>query len=325
MKQNEDARSLQLTLGLYLLIFALKLSVYFMSGVMALLAEALHTLSDIFVVGFLLIAERYSRREADSVHMFGHGRAQNIAALVAATLFISFTSFELYREALPHLFGHEPPAYRNVSLALGVLIVSMILAAVPLLKLLRQKSRGVAAKAQFPELKNDELGLLAALIGTVCVLWGMPIADPIAAIVVATIIAVNAVGLFRENMSYLLGRAPSKDVMTQMENLASSVPGVLAVHDLRAAYIGTNAVHTDIHIVVAPNLTVVEAHGIAQEVEDLLKPLLGNGACTIHVDANLAESLLNRRNYFQLSMKQTQDTCNDQVERHNIIQKPGHD
>jgi cation diffusion facilitator family transporter len=101
MKQNEEARSLQLTLGIYLLIFALKLSVYFMSGVMALLAEALHTLSDIFVVGFLLIAERYSRHEADEVHMFGHGRAQNIAALVAATLFISFTSFELYREAVP--------------------------------------------------------------------------------------------------------------------------------------------------------------------------------------------------------------------------------
>jgi len=106
----------------------------------------------------------------------------------------------------------------------------------------------------------------------------------------ATIIAVNAVGLFRENMSYLLGRAPSKDVMTQMENLASSVPGVLAVHDLRAAYIGPNAVHTDIHIEVAPNLTVVEAHHIAKEVENLLKPLLGSGTCTIHVDADPAES-----------------------------------
>ena len=105
-----------------------------------------------------------------------------------------------------------------------------------------------------------------------------------------TIIAVNAVGLFRENMSYLLGRAPSKDVMTQLENFAFSVPGVLAVHDLRAAYIGPNAVHTDIHIVVAPNLTVVEAHDIAKEVENLLKPLLGNGTCTIHVDANMAGS-----------------------------------
>ena len=290
MTRHADAGSLQLTLGLYFIIFALKISVYFMSGVMALLAEALHTLTDIFVFGFLLIAERYSRRTADEVHMFGHGRAQNIAALVAATLFISFTSFELYREAIPHLFGEEPPAYQNVPLALGVLIVSMLIAAVPLIKLLQQKSRGAAVKAQLLELKNDELGLLAAIIGTLGVLWGMPIADPIAAIVVATIIAVSAVGLFRENMSYLLGRAPSKDVMTQLENLAFSVPGVLGVHDLRAAHIGPNAVHTDIHIEVAPDLTVVEAHHIAQEVENVLKPLLGNGICTVHIDANPAES-----------------------------------
>ncbi|MGO9117196.1 MAG: cation transporter dimerization domain-containing protein [Desulfomonilaceae bacterium] len=62
------------------------------------------------------------------------------------------------------------------------------------------------------------------------------------------------------------------------------------MHDLRAAHIGPNAVHTDIHIEVAPDLTVVEAHHIAQEVENVLKPLLGNGICTVHIDANPAES-----------------------------------
>ncbi|MGA2402642.1 MAG: cation transporter dimerization domain-containing protein [Syntrophobacteraceae bacterium] len=59
---------------------------------------------------------------------------------------------------------------------------------------------------------------------------------------------------------------------------------------MRAAYIGPNAVHTDIHIEVAPNLTIVEAHGIAKEVKNLLKPLSGNGTCTIHVDAYPAQS-----------------------------------
>jgi len=199
-------------------------------------------------------------------------------------------NYRLYREAFPHLFGQEPPAYHNVPLALGVLTGSMLIQAVPLIKLLHQKSSGAAVKAQLLELKNDELGLLAAITGTLGVLWGMPIADPIAAIVVATIIAVSAVGLFRENMSYLLGRAPSKDVMTQLEYVAFSVPGVLGVHDLRAAHIGPNAVHADIHIDVARDLTVVEAHHIAQEVENLLKPLLGNGICTVHIDATLAES-----------------------------------
>ncbi len=82
----------------------------------------------------------------------------------------------------------------------------------------------------------------------------------------------------------------SKDVMTRLENLAFSLSGVLGVYYLRAAHIGTNAVHADIHIEVARDLTVVEAHHIAQEVENVLKPLLGNEICTVHIDANPAES-----------------------------------
>src|SRR5512136_2835813 len=135
MSEYEDIKSIRTTLILYGVIFVMKLVAYFMSGVMALLAEALHTLADIFVSGFLLIAARYSRREADRAHMFGYGRAQNVAALVAATLFISFTCFELYREAIPHLLRPEPVAYQNLPLAIGVVIVSMFIAAIPLINL----------------------------------------------------------------------------------------------------------------------------------------------------------------------------------------------
>ena len=158
-KASEDVRSLQLTLGVYLFIFAAKLVVYFLSGVVALYAEAMHTLSDIFISGFLLVAAWYSRKAADKVHMFGYGRAQNVAALVAATLFISFTSFELYREAIPRLFRHEQSEYQNLPLVLVVLALSMIIAAAPLYKLFVQKTRGAAARAQLTELVNDELGL----------------------------------------------------------------------------------------------------------------------------------------------------------------------
>jgi divalent metal cation (Fe/Co/Zn/Cd) transporter len=58
MRESEDVRGLQLTLVVYMAIFAMKLTVCFLSGVMALLAEALHTLSDIFVSGSLLVAAR---------------------------------------------------------------------------------------------------------------------------------------------------------------------------------------------------------------------------------------------------------------------------
>jgi cation diffusion facilitator family transporter len=151
-----------------------------MTGVMALFAEALHTLNDIFISGFLLVATLWSRKKADEVHMFGYGRAQNVAALVAATLFISFTSLKLYEEAIPRLFAPEETSYQNLNIALGVIIVSMFIAAIPLIRRFTQKKKGAAAKAQFMELINDELGLIAALIGTFFIIGGTYIADPIA-------------------------------------------------------------------------------------------------------------------------------------------------
>jgi len=285
MSEHEDIKSIRITLILYGVIFAMKLAAYFMSGIMALLAEALHTLADIFVSGFLLIAARYSSREADRTHMFGYGRAQNIAALVAATLFISFTCFELLREAIPHLFRHGGPEYKNIPIAVGVLILSIAIAAYPLFKLLRQKARGAAAKAQFMELINDELGLLAALAGTLFAVSGFPVADPIAAITVAAIIAVNAVKLFGENASYLLGKAPPEEYFENLRTMARAVPGVLDVHDIKAEYVGPEVIHADLHIRVAPTLTVVQAHAIAAAVDGRLETVMGKGMCHVHVDA----------------------------------------
>ena len=280
----KELRSLKLALAVYVLLFAMKLAVYFMTGVMALLAESLHTLTDIFVSGFLLLAAIWSRKEADEVHMFGHGRAQNVAALVAATLFISFTSYKLYEEAIPRLFRSEETSYQNLPLALGVLGASMLVAAVPLMRLLMQRERGAAAKAQFMELINDELGLLAALFGTAFIIWGHPVADPIASIVVATIVAVNAIGLFRDNLSFLIGRSPGPEFLANVENLARSVDGVLGVHDLRAEYVAKDAVHVGMHIEVKKGLPVEEADRIAEEVSDRIHRSVSGRNCVIHVD-----------------------------------------
>lgn len=285
MSEVNDIRGLKLTLGGYLIIFAMKLGVYWMSGVMALLAEALHTLSDIFVAGFLLIAAIYSRKQADQTHMFGYGRAQNVAALVAATLFISFTSFELYRESIPHLFSAETVEYQNLGLAIGALVVSMVIAAVPLVTLFRQKTRGAAAKAQLLELVNDELGLLAALLGTLSITWGWPVSDPLAAFVVATIIAYNAIGLFRENLSFLLGRSPGADYLNKIQSTARTVPGVLGVHDLRAEYIGPQIIHAGMHIEVASGTAIEKAERIADEVMHRIHAEGEDGFCVIHVEA----------------------------------------
>ncbi len=276
---------LKLAVGVYGVVFAVKLAVYFATGVMVLLAEALHTLGDILVSGFLLVAAVWSRKAADEVHMFGYGRAQNVGALVAATLFLSFTSYKLYEEAIPRLFWPAEPTYRNLPLAVWVIIGSMVVTAVPLVGLLRQEKRGASARAQLMELINDELGLLAALVGTLGIMWGTPLADPIAAIAVATLIAFNGIRLFQENLCFLIGRSPGPEFVAGVERLARSVPGVHGVHALRAEYIGPETVHAGLHIEVEPGLPIEEAERIAEEVRARVHDGAGPGYCVIQVEA----------------------------------------
>jgi cation diffusion facilitator family transporter len=271
-------------LAVYFGVFALKLAVFFATGITVILAEALHTLSDIFITSLLLLAAVWSRRQADAAYMFGYGRAQNIAALVAGTLFISFTSYKLYEESIPRLFGDEPGGFENVGLALGVVAVSMVLSAVPLLTLARQKARGPAARAQLVESVNDELGLLAALVGTLLAVSWNGYADPVASIAVATIIAFNAVGILRENAGLLLGRSPSAEYLADIERRARSVPGVMGVRDLRAEYVGPGVVHAGMHIEVRGDLSVEEANRIAGEVRLRVHEGPDPGYCVVGIE-----------------------------------------
>lgn len=105
----------------------------------------------------------------------------------------------------------------------------MAIAAVPLIKLYLQKQRGPAAKVQLTESNNDELGLLVALVGTLFVMWGKPIADPIASIVVAMIIAHNGIKLFLEYFSFLLGHSPGPEYLEKIALLQRSIkPGTVS-------------------------------------------------------------------------------------------------
>ena len=282
--QSGDMRGLVLALVTYILIFAIKLGAYFVTGVMVLLAEALHTLSDIFVSGFLLVALFWSRRKADAVHMFGYGRAQNVAALVAATLFISFTSYKLFEESIPRLFRPPEAAYGSLWLALVVITISMLVAAAPMIVLLLQTQRGASAKAQLMELVNDELGLLAALAGIALISWGVPLGDPIATMVVATIIALSAFMLFRENLSFLLGRSPGPEFLARVEQAARSVEGVLDVRELRAEYVGPGVVHAGLHLVVPRGLPVEEAYRLAETVRTRVHAETDGHYCVIQVE-----------------------------------------
>ena len=279
---DKEIRSLYMTVGFYAIIVIIKLIAYFSTHIMALLAESFHTLSDLFISGFLLVALLWSRKGADKDHMFGHGRAQNVAALLAATLFLSFTSFKLYEEAIPKLFQPASFSHENLPIAIGVLVLSMIIAAAPLISLIRQRTLGAAAKAQMIELINDELGVLAALVGTIFIAVGYPLADPIATIIVATIIAINAIGIFRDNLGLVLGKSPDIDYIEKVRQIAMSTEGVLGVVGPWAEYIGPDSIHVDLQIKVASGITIDAANTIARSVRQRVQTEVNCLYCSVH-------------------------------------------
>lgn len=279
-----STRTMWLALAGYTVLFALKLGAYFMTHLGVMFAEAMHSTSDMLIAGFLLIAAYYSRRPADEEFRFGYGRAQNIAALVAATVFISFTSLETLREAIPKLIHPTSTEPHNLGIAIGVLLVSIVVSAIPLLSVIRVKKLGAAEKAQVVECINDEIALVFALGGTLLVAEGFPLADPIASILVALVIAYNAVNLWRENATTLMGASPEPEFYDEVDQIALAVPGVLATHNVIAEQVGEQ-VHLGMHIVVKRGLPIEDADAIGDEVARRMEGRFGNIYVVVHVDA----------------------------------------
>jgi len=279
-----ETRGIKIALLGYLILVGLQLVTYALTNILVLLAQALEMLSDVLISTFLLLSAYWSRKPADEFHMFGHGRAQNVAALVSATILISFMSLETFREAIPKFFQTEPNEFQNITLALIVILIGMFVVAIPIIDILRVKAKGASIRAQLVALFKDEVSYVAALIAVALVAQGYYLADPLASIFVATVITLSGLYLFKDNVHYLLGRAPSREFITKVESTAKSVEGVLDVHDLRAEYVGPNVVHTGFHIEVAKGTPIEEADRIAEEVKERVSRETGCQHCVIHVD-----------------------------------------
>ncbi len=290
--KSSGTKAMWIALAGYTVLFAGKLAAYFVTNLGVMFAEAMHSLADMLIAAFLLVAAYWSRKPADADYRFGYGRAQNIAALVAATIFISFTSLETLREAIPKFFqpAEETGSY---GIALIVILISIVISALPLIQLLRTKQRSAAERAQFIECINDEVALVAALVGTILVSRGFPLADPIASTAVAIIIAVNAAILWRENAATLMGHSPDSAFFEKVKRIALSTPGVRSSHNSIAEQVGEQ-IHLGIHVEVDPTLDIVKADAIGDEVRTRLESEFADIWVAVHVDPERGEDVPDR-------------------------------
>lgn len=265
-----------------IVLVAIKLWGYLSSSLLSVLAELVNSSSDIVLILMMLLGFRFSMKPADEEHPYGHERAQSVVALVGASLFVFFVAFQLVESAVGALQGGDR-VYGSISSGQAVLLASMLVRFIPVAPLYRQRQQPIM-KTQLIDLLNDEATLTGALVSTQFVASGQLIADPVIALVIACIIAINSVLLIRENFGILVGKSPGAKWMEKVRRIACRTQGVLGVHDMKAEYLGPRDIHLDIHICVSPQTHVSTGDRIAESLERSLEERLGVTQVTVHVD-----------------------------------------
>jgi cation diffusion facilitator family transporter len=276
--KSEGTWKLGVNLASRVLLLGVKLGAFLYTGFLVLLGEALNSLVDLIVTGSLLLGYRASSRAGDSEHPFGHLRMRNIISLIVATSFITVTSLQIFREAISRLL--HPARLEHPEIALYVLGFSFIVNLIPLGLILAGGRREITLKTALYDNINDEVTIIASLLGVWAVSRGFYLGDPIAAMVVALVIGIGAAVLIRENAEMLLGRSPSDRFYAEVKRVVGTVEGVRGAHDMIAEYIGPGAIHLDFDLELTPETTVREADRIVEEVVACLRDL-GVAYCKI--------------------------------------------
>ena len=266
------------------LIF-LKLAAGIYGDSQALIADAVHSFSDLFTDAVVLIGLKFSNKPPDQTHHFGHARIETLASTIVGLALIG-TALYIGIKASLTIYRHSE--YHPTLLALagaGISIVSKeALYHYTIRTGRRIKSQLIAANAWHH--RSDAFSSVAVFIGVAGTLikpsWH--ILDAYAALLVSFFIVKVGLEILRDALREFTDTAPQPEVVGKIKQCALSVNGVVGMHDLRVRTSG-GLYQMEIHIVVDGRLTVLEGHKIAKEVEGCLLEDVGNfNRITIHVD-----------------------------------------
>jgi cation diffusion facilitator family transporter len=264
-----------------LLLFALKYWAGIVSGSLALIADAWHTLSDsassIIVVGSV----RLSSRKADRAHPFGHGRYQEIAAIFIAFL-LGIIAYEFMTGAIEKLRAHESTSFGTLAIAVTSLSVLMKEGLAQYAYWAYRKTGFETLRADGWHHRSDALSSLVVLIGILLGkrIWWM---DGALAGVISLLLFYAVFEIIKKSIDQLLGEQPDEALISKVKELIGQVSDdVIHPHHFHLHRYGDHKELT-FHIKLSGSKDIAYGHRIANEIESRLRETMGIEA-TIHVE-----------------------------------------
>jgi cation diffusion facilitator family transporter len=256
------ARSTWVSVGVNVMLTATQIAVGLLAKSQGLVADGIHSLSDLIADFVVLFAGHHSQKDADEDHPYGHQRFETAASLVLGTLLLAVGVGMLW-SAFRKLESPETiPTVHIVALwvAGGALIAKELLFRYMLSVAKRVKSSMLVANAWHA--RSDAASSLVVGIGIIGNLAGYPILDPIAALVVGLMVTRMGWGFSWDALHDLMDRAVDEQEVQAIRETLLKTPGVSGVHDVRTRKMGDMIV-VDAHIEVDANITVEAGHDIA--------------------------------------------------------------
>lgn len=270
-----------------------KLVVGLATGSLGILSEAAHSALDLVAAAITFVAVRVSDRPPDSDHRYGHGKVENLSALVE-TLLLLVTCVWIIREAVIRLFVREVPVEATAwSFLVIVGSIAIDISRSRALMRVAKRHNSQALEADALHFSTDVWSSAVVLLGLACIriagMAGAPAwlvhGDAVAALMVAAIVIQVSVRLGKRTVDALLDRAPSEAIRV-VEREACTANGVLTCRQLRLREAG-HLTFIDLVIAVDRSLPFEATHAICDDVEQRIRAALPHVDVMIHAEPSL--------------------------------------
>jgi cation diffusion facilitator family transporter len=255
-----------------LLLAAFKFTAGILGHSGAMISDAVHSSSDVIGSLIVIVGVKMSEKSSDKDHPYGHERMESVASLILAGI-LAAAGFSIGKEACLSIWNRTYlTAAAPGMLALIAAIVSIVVkeAMFWYTRINANRINSSALKAEAWHHRSDALSSVGALIGIGGALLGVQVMEPIASIVICLFILKVAVDIFREAVDNMVDHACDPETEDAIRSCAAMQDGVIRVDILRTREFGRK-IYVDLEISADENLTLREAHDIAQKVHDTIE------------------------------------------------------
>jgi cation diffusion facilitator family transporter len=259
-----------------------KLVVGLLTGSLGILSEALHSALDLIAAVITLFAVRIADLPADNEHNYGHGKIENLSAMIE-TFLLLVTCFWIIYESINRLINKHPIEVNAFSFIVIITSIIIDFSRSRALYKVARKYNSQALEADALHFSTDIWSSMVVLIGLIVYsLFDFVYADSIAALIVALIVLSVSYRLGRRAFDVLIDRAPTK-IVDQINQVIDKIPGVIKYHDLRVRE-GGSYKFVELNIHVNKGLSIEEAHSISENVEYEITKKIPHCKVTVHIE-----------------------------------------